>query len=293
MAIVDTVKELGFDVVNVAHNHMLDSGNSKFLENAYRAFSDKNIEVIGYYPNKASTENITVIEIKDIKIAFLSYTYGTNGQRLPSSSEFVIPLFSKELLEKQVRLAKQAADVVVVSCHWGDENTYKPNKEQEEYTKLMSDLEVDVVLGMHPHVIQPMEWKTNEKGFKTLVVYSLGNFVSGMKSGANMLGGMLSLKIIKDAETEQVYIDAPTFIPTVTHYTRESALGSHRNYKIYYLTEYTDELAASHGALYYERQNRKTTLVGGNFSKRNLLNTVLTYIPKEFLPKEYELLEIE
>lgn len=290
-AVADTVIDLGFDVVNVAHNHMLDSGNTKYLENCNSIFENAGLEVIGYYPDSESTSNITVIESKGIKVAFLAYTYGTNGIRLPSNSEFVIPYLNKELVTKQVELAKQVSDIVIASCHWGYEDTFNPNNEQKEYADLMCNLGVDVVLGMHPHVIQPMEWKTSESGHKTLVVYSLGNFVSGMVAGKNMLAGMLSLDIIRDAETNEVYIDTPLFVPTVTHYTKKTRVASndtgYRDFKIYPLIDYTEELAQEHGVKRYEKSH-STTLVGGGFSIENLNATLNKYIPDEFLPIEFK-----
>lgn len=289
--VADTVIDLGFDVVNVAHNHMLDSGDTRYLENCNNVFEEKGVDVIGYYPDAASTENITVIEREGIKVAFLSYTYGTNGIPLPKNSKFVIPYFSEDLVKKQVALAKQVADVIIVSCHWGYEDTFGVNSEQKKYAKLMCDLGVDVVLGMHPHVIQPMEWMTSESGHKSLVVYSLGNFVSGMVGGMNMLAGMLSLDIVKDAETGAISIENPLFIPTVTHYEKKGSVASndtgYRNFKICYLADYTEEQAAAHGVCVYEL-GHGTTLVNGKFSKKTLVDTLVKYIPAEFLPEEFK-----
>ncbi len=281
VALIDNIAELDFDVVNVAHNHMLDSGDTRYLENCNSLLEEKGIEVIGYYPDKDSLNNIRVIEEQGIKVAFLAYTYGTNGQRLPANSSFVIPLFSEELVTSQVNLAKSLADIVIVSCHWGDENTFEPNRDQKKYASLMCELGVDVVLGMHPHVIQPVEWMTSENGNKTLVIYSLGNLISGMARGKNMLGGLFSIDIRKDAETGEVTIESPLFIPIVSHYNR-----SHRDYTVYYLSDYTDELALDHGVYRYEGSGRGS-LVGGSFNIENLYKTLNTYISNEFLPEEY------
>ncbi len=290
-AIADTVVDLGFDVANVAHNHMLDSGDTRYLENCNNVFENNGVEVIGYYPDEESTNNITVIEREGIKVAFLAYTYSTNGIPLPKNSTFVIPTFNRPLVEKQVKLAKEAADIVIASCHWGWEDSYSPNSEQLEYAELFCELGVDVVLGMHPHVIQPMEWMTSSNGTKTLVVYSLGNFVSGMYNAKNMLAGMLELNIRKDAKTGDVSIEAPMFIPTVTHYTEESKVASndtgYRNFKIYYLKDYTSELAAEHGVSNYEKSHA-STLVGGKFSLDTLRMTLNKYIPDEFLPDRFK-----
>ncbi len=289
--VADTVIELGVDVANVAHNHMLDSGDTRYLENCNKVFEEKGVEVIGYYPDEASTEDITVIERDGIKIAFLAYTYGTNGIPLPKNSKFVIPYLSEALVEKQVARAKQVADVIIASCHWGIEDSFDIDAQQKKYSKLMCELGVDVVLGMHPHVIQPMQWMTSESGKKTLVVYSLGNFVSGMVAGKNMLAGMLSLDIVKDAETGAISIENPLFIPTVTHYEKKGSVASndtgYRNFKICYLSDYTEEQASTHGVCVYERSHG-TTLINGKFSKQTLLDTLNKYIPQEFLPEEYK-----
>lgn len=290
MAVADTVIDLGFDVINVAHNHMLDSRDTEYLENCSETFLSKGASVIGYYPTKEATKNITVIDKNGIKIAFLAYTYGTNGLRIPKDSEFIIPYFSEELMREQISIAEEVSDFIIVSCHWGYENTFNANSEQKEYAALMNELGVDLVLGMHPHVIQPIEWMTHTNGNKTLVVYSLGNFVSGMVSGSNVLGGMLSLEIVKDLTTNETYIESPLFIPIVTHYVKKSRVASndtgYRDFEIYLLSEYTDELAATHGVCRYEKSH-KPTLVGGKFSKETLLLTLYKYIPLEFLPPEY------
>ncbi len=289
-AIADTVIDMGVDVVNVAHNHMLDSGDTMFLDNCNDVFESQGVEVIGYYPDNASTEKITVIESKGIKVAFLAYTYSTNGIPLPPGSSHVIPYFNESLVTKQVELAKEVADVVIASCHWGAENSFNIDSQQKQYSKLMCDLGVDVVLGMHPHVVQPMQWMTSDNGNKTLVVYSLGNFVSGMVNGKNMLAGMLSLDIVKDAQTGEISIESPLFIPTVTHYEAESKVASndtgYREFKIYLLSDYTEELASRHGVVNYERSH-SSTLVGGKFSISTLRQTLTKYIPSEFLPEDY------
>ncbi len=291
MAVADTVIDLGFDVINVAHNHMLDSNNTEYLEHCSKTFASLGAEVIGYYPTKESAKDIIVIDKNGIKIAFLAYTYGTNGLRTPSDSEYIIPYFNKDLVREQVAIAKEVSDVIIVSCHWGHENAFNPNSEQKDYAKFMNELGVDLVLGMHPHVIQPMEWMTHENGNKTLVVYSLGNFISGMVSGSNMLAGMLSLEIVKDLNTDEIYIDSPVFIPIVTHYVKKSRVASndtgYRDFEIYYLSNYTEEIAATHGVCVYEKSH-KSTLVGGKFSKEALLSTLYEYIPLEFLPDEYK-----
>lgn len=283
----ETLYNLGFDIYNLAHNHMLDSGDDKYLINCYNFFKERNGTVIGYYENEAATENIVIMERKGIKIALLTYTYSTNGIPLPANRNTYIPYFNENLINKQVALAKQQADIVLVFAHWGNEDTYLTNNYQRTYAQQFVNLGVDAIIGMHPHVIQPMEWVENGTGGRTLLVYSLGNFISGSQDAFNMLGGTLGFDIIRDKDSGEVYIDNVLFTPVVTHYIKPGRGiithdTGHREYKIHYLKDYTEELAATHGAHIWEKTN-KATLVGGKFSKANLVNTVKKYIPEEFL----------
>jgi poly-gamma-glutamate capsule biosynthesis protein CapA/YwtB (metallophosphatase superfamily) len=284
-----TLLDLGFDIFNVAHNHMLDSGNDKYLKNCNQFFKERGGLVIGYYENEADTSNIRLITKNGIKIALLSYTSSTNGISASKSTSY-IPYFNETLIRKQVELAKQQADCIIVSAHWGVEDTFSPNSEQKSYAKLFSDLGVDVVVGMHPHVIQPINWVTNSSGKKTLVAYSLGNFISGMQESYELLGGTLSFDIVKDA-SGKISIENVLFNPTVTHYTKASSKvkddTGQRNYKIYYLEKYTEELASQHAAVIWDKSH-KLTLVGGAFSRENLVKTLKQYISAEFLPAAFK-----
>ncbi len=283
--------KLGFDIMNVAHNHMLDSKDDRYLINCYNFFTQRGKTVIGYYKDDADLDNIVVIERNGIKIALLAYTEYTNGIKLSSSSKTAIPYFSEKILKRQIPKAKQMADIVIVSAHWGSEDSYSTTSSQRNYAQQMIDLGVDVIVGMHPHCLQEMGWRTGKDGHKTLLVYSLGNFISGMLNADNMLGGMLDFDIVKSASTGKTYVTGVEFTPVVTHYTKPSSgLNSsdtgHRNYKLYVLNDYTEELAKKHQVVNREK-NHSTTLVGGKFSKANLLKTVLKYIPEEFLDPCY------
>lgn len=280
-----TLCDLGFDVFNLAHNHMLDSYSDAYLINCAEFFDKLGKMTIGYYKNRSDTENIKIVEKNGIKIAFLAYTFSTNGVKLQTGAQTYIPYFEEALIDRQVALAKEQADIIIASCHWGDEDTYTPNAHQKKYADYLISKNVDIILGMHPHVIQPMEWRSRPDGGKSLLVYSLGNFVSGMQDGFNTLGGMLSLDIIKAPDGE-IRVENVIFDPIVTHYEPQNRVKSddtgYRNFKIYYLTDYTEELAARHNVPIWDKAH-KPTLVGGTFTKQNLINTVFKYIPSEFL----------
>ena len=277
---------LGFDIYNLAHNHMLDSYSDEYLINCNRFFESRGLTTLGYYKDQADLSNIKIIEREGVKIAFLAYTYSTNGLSLQAGSSTAIPYISESLITKQMALAKEQADLVFVSMHWGDEDRYTVNAQQRSTAQLLADLGADVIIGMHPHVIQEMKWVEREDGGRCLLTYSLGNFISGMQDGFNMLGGMLSFDIVRSADGS-LSIEEPLFTPVVTHYTKETAVSGddtgHRNYKIYPLEMYTEELAAQHGVQIWD-QTHTPTLVGGAFTVENLKRTVKTYIPAEFLP---------
>lgn len=280
--------KIGFDVFNVAHNHMLDSGNDKYLKNCYNFYTEKGKTVIGYYKNEAAVADFPIIEKNGIKIAFLTYTSATNGITLPSGSETYIPYFNESLIQQQVTLAKQKSDIIIVSCHWGADDTTTVDNYQKTYAQFLISLNVDVIVGMGPHALQPMSWEARSDGGKTLLVYSLGNFFSGSQDDFNLLGGMLGFDIVKDGASGKTQIENVVLNPVITHYTLPGGVKiSHdtgnRNYKIYFLKDYTAELASTHGAVSYDRTHH-TTLIGGGFNIENLTKTVKYFIPAEFLP---------
>ena len=139
--------------------------------------------------------------------------------------------------------AREHADFVIVFPHWGTEYSFEVSDYQEEYTKLFSDMGVDLVIGCHPHVIEPVKWVTNEStGKKMLVYYSLGNFISHQIDLENLLGGMAEVTIEKrDGKTE---ITSAKFVPVVCHYNRNE--NGKFAFNVYKLGDYNDDLANTH-----------------------------------------------
>ncbi|HBL85044.1 MAG: hypothetical protein A2Y17_02380 [Clostridiales bacterium GWF2_38_85] len=280
--------DMGFNVMNLAHNHMLDSYDTTFLKYCNNFFKEKGVTPIGYYKNEEDTNNIIVVEEQGVRIAFLTYTYGTNGITKPASDPTYIPLINDTLIKMQVALAKQQADLVFVSMHWGEEdswngtnNVYPPNAEQKRVAQLLVDEGVDVIIGMHPHVIQECKWVERPDGGKTFLVYSLGNFISGMYWGRNMLGAMLELDIV--VENGVVSIENPMMIPIVDHYIRRTG-EVFRDFKIYFFQDYTEELAAAHGCHTKDDPLISTAYGRKIFSVSSMLEKIYGTFSKEFLP---------
>ncbi|MEE0944076.1 MAG: CapA family protein [Clostridia bacterium] len=245
--------EVGYDVINIANNHMLDKGSEGLLR-TIEFWKSMDCLMIGGYENESDFDTPRILEKNGIKIAFLSYTYDTNGYRVSVNSEIKIPYIEDTDIKRQVELAKANAEFVAVSVHWGEEGHMTPSDEQRRVAKLMADAGVDVIIGHHPHVIQPVEWITGAAGNKTLCVYSLGNFAAEQAYDYNMVGGMIKFDIVK-TDDQKPYIENVVFNPTVFHYN-----SNFRGNKVYFMQDYTPELAAKHGvrgyyknSLYYDR----------------------------------------
>ncbi|MBQ2733507.1 MAG: CapA family protein [Clostridia bacterium] len=235
--------KLGFDVVNLLNNHTLDYGE-KGYKNTIEFFNTLPVLTLGGY-TKSDFDNLRVIDKNGVKIAFLSYTTMVNfrnfGEQLPGS-EYYIAYAEDADIKRQIAAARASADFVVVSMHWGDEDSFYPNGEQTRLAQLCADMGADVVVGHHSHTVQPAKWLTGKNGNKTFVAYSLGNFISTMHYSQNMAGVMLSLDFVVEKDGTK-YVDAPTLIPTVCHYSlQRDAL------QIYRMSDYSEELAKKHGS---------------------------------------------
>lgn len=247
--------EIGFDVVNIATNHMLDKG-AKGLSQTIDFLKDLDMLMIGGYENEEDYNTLRIYEEQGVKIAFLSYTYFTNYITLSADSDLCVPYLDKETVASQVARADAEADLVIVSAHWGDENTFKPNYIQKEYAQIMADNGADVILGHHPHVLQPIEWITAKDGRQTLCVYSLGNFVAEMAKDYNMVGGLITFDIVRYGDAEPS-IENVLFIPTVYDFT-----PSFYDNSVLLLSDYSEEQAKAHGIKYYGNYTSLSKLKG-------------------------------
>jgi poly-gamma-glutamate synthesis protein (capsule biosynthesis protein) len=204
-----------------------------------------------------------------VKIAFLSYTYGTNGLSLPSDSELYVPYINQDNISRQIESTKNLADLVFVSVHWGEENHFAPSSSQTALAQTMADWGADVIIGHHPHVVQPIEWIQGENGNKTLCIYSLGNLISAMNNGYNMLGGLMTFDIVKNSKGE-IYIDSPLFIPTAFYYA-----DSWFQTELFLLENYDQKKSLTHGS-------RKH---GKNCTRTEMEKLLTQTIDREFLPQ--------
>ncbi len=237
--------EVGFDIVNIANNHMLDKGADGLSSTIDFWRTIESVTLIGGYKNEQEYNDPCVLEKNGLRIAFLSYTCMTNGLSLPAGSSLIVPLPEEDVVRTQLARAREAADFVIVSVHWGDENVFTPNEEQKTLASLFAENGADVILGHHPHVLQPVEWIDRADGGRTLCVYSLGNFAAEMAYDYNMLGGMISFDIVRH-ETGEITAEDVVFLPTVYYFT-----STFYQNRIYLLEDFTEQLAASHGVVGY------------------------------------------
>ena len=258
---------LGFDIVNIANNHMLDMG-TQGLSDTMDFWHTQPVLLLGAFYDEADAAKLrTIVTAEGITIGMLSYTYGTNGIVKKASSPIDIPYIDTERIEREVKAAREAVDFVIVSIHWGLENTHTPTDEQRYLAGLIADSGADVILGHHSHCIQPIEWIETDRG-QTLCAYSLGNFISGMARPMNAVGGMLTFHITSDGNGGLVPAEVE-WLPTVFYYGM-NWYDTH----LYYLEDYTVEIAATHG----------TQLSGYTLSPEEARQMTKNVIDAQFLP---------
>lgn len=210
------LKDIGLDVLSTAGNHALDKGFSG-LSRTIDILNDADISHLGTYKTQEDQNKTLIKYVKGIKIAFVNYTYGTNGLPIPSDKPFCVNLIDKELMKKQIDSAKEEKPDIIIACmHWGTEYKTIPNSSQEDLADFLFQNGVDIILGTHPHVLEPMEKRTitledgsTKDGF---VIYSLGNFISGQNADNTKNSIILNLDITKHVDGT-ITIDNYDYVP--------------------------------------------------------------------------------
>lgn len=193
--------DAGFNIVNLATNHTMDKGVKGATYSA-NFWEKQDAYVTGSYSSLEKRNNIEIKEKNGIKYAVLGYTYGTNGLTVPAGYEYLCNVWTvygdnayqeyKETVKQDIEKVRDKVDVLIVSMHWGNEYTHTPTWYQKDAAQFLSEQGVDIIIGTHPHVIQPIEYVGN-----TLVIYSLGNFISSQNEENTRVGMMVSLDINK------------------------------------------------------------------------------------------------
>ena len=210
------LKNIGVDIISLAGNHALDYGYTGLCR-TIDILDNVGISHLGTYKTAEEQEQLLIKNVKGVEIAFINYTYGTNGIPVPSGKEYCVNLIDKTLIKKQIEQAReQDIDMIVACMHWGTEYRTTANSEQEELADFLFENGVDIILGNHPHVLEPMEKRTitledgTEK--EVFVVYALGNFTADQRDEITRDSAILNLTITKNIDGK-ISIDKVDYVP--------------------------------------------------------------------------------
>lgn len=215
------LKTAGFDIITTANNHSLDRG-AIGVARTRQHLRDRGLVPVGTAATPAEADEIAIVERNDISMAFLAYTYGTNGIPLPNGeTHWVARIDEARILRDLGRARQLGADFVAIALHFGSEYQRQPNAAQRQQVDRLLAAGADIVLGSHPHVVQPYEVKTVVDGNgvprKRAAIYSMGNFVSNQNGIYRHLGVMFSVTVRKRFPEGTVEIAEVEAIPTWTH----------------------------------------------------------------------------
>lgn len=241
-AMAEAVVDTGFDLVASASNHSYDWGYYGAVEHSRSVWNAQPVAFTGTASSQEEADVIPVVERNGITFSLLDYTYGVNAYEQADLPAYAVNFIDEDRIRADVARAKEQSDVVMVAMHWGTEKLTEVDEAQQRYAQLLADLDVDVVLGSHPHVIGPLAWVEGSSGHRTLVAYSLGNFLSNHNEPFPLieLEGMLGCTFVKGEDG--VRIEDVSWTPLVNH-TEDGA------HAVYALRDYTPELAARHACL--------------------------------------------
>lgn len=255
----DALVKAGFDVIESATNHADDYGYG-YIQDTLDFWSTNypDVALLGLHGSQEDADDVRTLEVNGITLAFLNYVYGTNNPSTEGIPDYAIDLFDQARISAAIQKAKSVSDCVIFVAQWGKEMESMPTEYEKQWANFLMKQGVDVIIGGHPHVLQPYGWLSDDAGNETLIFYSLGNFVSHQESLDTLLGGMASFTVEKtELKGESaIKIIAPEVKPLVMHYDYETG-----EYGPYMLEDYTDELARSHSVKNY---------IGDGFTLANL-----------------------
>jgi poly-gamma-glutamate synthesis protein (capsule biosynthesis protein) len=213
---VYALKDAGFDLLVTANNHALDQG-WEGIKRTIEVIDENKIHHTGTFISQEDRDSLRIFQINSIKIAILAYSENTNGLPIPKEKDFVINLIDEELIKKDIiKTRSKNVDIVLVYLHYGPEYNREPSEYQKNIVDKIIELGADIIIGGHPHVIQPFDFfKTNntklDSGF---VAYSLGNFISNQRWRYSDAGVIINIEISKNILTDSIYINEVNYLPT-------------------------------------------------------------------------------
>lgn len=244
--ITNALLDIGFRVFSLSNNHSYDKGADGIASSlAHWNSLPEDVYAMGFY-NKETHDEYVYQTVNGITFGYLSYTEYTNGIPTPSAGDYsIVYLEETDIIQQQIAAMRPNCDVLVVSCHWGEEGSHNANTFQQETAQWLADQGVDMIIGTHPHVTQDAQWLTGASGNPCFVTYSLGNFISAQASADNMIGTLLDVTFQKTTNPDgsvQIEIVNPVLRPVITQYE-----SGYNNIRVYLYRDYTEELGAEHG----------------------------------------------
>jgi poly-gamma-glutamate synthesis protein (capsule biosynthesis protein) len=234
----DAEAQAGFSMVCSATNHALDKGYEGIANTVgFWQGSHPDVTCLGIALDEEHYDQVHVREVNGIRVAVLNYASSTNGIAFPEEDPYAVSMLSRSKVEKDVACAREAADVVIVCPHWGTEYSQTSDENQRYWADVLCSAGVDVVIGTHPHVLEPVEVVTGDDGHTMVVFWSIGNFMSWQRQAACMVGGMASVTFERDSSGTR--LASCSLTPLVTHEAQGTELTTYR------LADYTDELAGA------------------------------------------------
>ncbi len=236
-----TMIEYGFNMVSRANNHTLDMGEAGVLNSCNFWNRYPNVLSSGSVCTKEESIHPKVAEIDGIKYSLLSYTTSTNG--LKSPNDYYVNIYSDEKVTEDILKVREEVDIIIVAMHWGDEYSTLPNDEQKRISNFLSSLGVKIIIGTHPHVIEPIEWIGD-----TLVIYSLGNFISSQSQVDDynrLIGLLVNVDIVKTTTKDKKRIELRNLNTELlyTYYKNRS------NYRVIPFFKLNDAILPGYGNL--------------------------------------------
>lgn len=236
----DAFLDSGFNLVSLANNHTLDRGEVA-IRNSHNYWKNKDVYVAGSYESFEDRNRILIKEKNGISYALLSYTCWTNGLSVPSGKEYLLNRYSDLQVKNDIDNIRDKVDLLLVSMHFGDEYSLTPSSEQKRIAKYLSSLGVDIIIGHHPHVVQPIDFIDD-----TLVIYSLGNFISAQRGIEKLTGLMVSVDVVKD--NNKVSLEN---VRAELTYTYSDYISNGRvNFKVYPYSKLNEDLLNNYKTYY-------------------------------------------
>ena len=245
----DAFIDAGFDLVSLATNHTMDKREIGVLNSVKYWKSKKNVVTSGQWDSWDERNKVRIYEKNNIKYAFFSYTTWTNGLNPPVGKEYLTNIYSDEKAKEDIEKVRDKVDVVLVAMHWGTEYSLGVSYDQEKIANYLSELGVDVIIGAHPHVVEPVEFINDGK---TFVIYSLGNFISDQDGTERLTGLMSEITIKKHFDEEDnvtVSLDNPRCELVYTYATRRPN-SYNKNFKLYSYAKLNDNLLPNYQTYY-------------------------------------------